>query len=348
MAAPAASLFIDTNQYLKLYMADKGKKKLLQLLKENQQYIFITQQIVDEIQRNKLRQAKSFLNTMTQAVKQLKLPTFDSPEHLIGRSDSIAVSLYKKFVSIQEQVREIEEELQKESFQILQQISSSEDEVSKVFAELFDKVAAPSTEELQRARERKERGNPPGKPNDPLGDQISWEQLLSHSKSKSKLWIVSEDSDYSIEHRGKRFLNSLLQQDISRARQSGLEVFCFGNLLKAIEDFESKTGIKSATQLTEQESREIKEELDSLPPFGFGGSEYGVAGWGAGHWATEMIRKHVESPLDHLPSTKLKKTLDEMPEAQLKTMLDAMPGYKLKRMFDELPENQLKQLLGLK
>jgi hypothetical protein len=353
MAKVDASLFIDANQYLKLYMADKGKKRLLRILNENQQYIFITKQVVDEVQRNKLSLAERFLSSMTQRVRDLKPPTFDSPEHFFGRSDSTTMNLHQKLNQIQDQTREVEADLQKAALQFLKEISRSEDDVSKALAELFNKAVVHTNEEFQRAKERKDRGNPPGKPNDPLGDQLSWEQLLSHCKSK--IWIVSEDSDYSIVHHGERLLNSFLQQELARARQPSPEAFCFGNILNAIEDFESKTGVKSATPLTQDESREIKDELDSLPRFGFGGPEHGVSGFGEGYWASDVARRFNAQPqnqlqmvLDTLPGYKLKRIFDELPQEQFKALLDALPGYKLKRMFDELPENKLKQLFPFK
>jgi hypothetical protein len=355
MAKVDASLFIDANQYLKLYMAYKGKKKLLGILSENQQYIFVTAQIVDEVQRNKLRVAERFIGAITQGIRDQELPTFDSPEHFFGRSDPIAVGLHEKLKQIQKQTREVESDLQKAAFQVLQQISLSEDDVSKTLAEIFKKAVVHTPEEFQRAKDRKQRGNPPGKPADPLGDQLSWEQLLSHCKSKMRIWIVSEDSDYSIKYHGKRLLNSFLQQDIKRGRHPSPEAFCFDNVLSAIEDFESKTGVKRVTTLTKDESREIKEELDSLLPFGFGGPEHGVRGFGEGYWASDLMRRFQELPeeqlkmiLDDLPGYKLKRMFDELPPEKLNAILDDLPGSKLKKIFDELPENKLKKFLPTK
>lgn len=221
-----AVIFIDANQYLKLYMADKGKKKLLRILSETEPYIFVTSQVADEVQRNKLSKADQFLKTIIKDVQGMKVPTFDVPEHLFGSSDSRAESLHQKLAHIEEQKREVEAELKEATFQMLHQISRSEDEVSKALAGIFNKAVKPTPEEFLLARERREIGNPPGKPTDPLGDQISWEQLLSHCKTKPRIWLVSADSDYSIEHQGKRFLNSFLQQDLARARQPVPEVFC--------------------------------------------------------------------------------------------------------------------------
>jgi hypothetical protein len=47
-------LFIDANQYLKLYQM-VGAKTILAALEEQQNYIFVTKQIVDEVCREKVR-----------------------------------------------------------------------------------------------------------------------------------------------------------------------------------------------------------------------------------------------------------------------------------------------------
>ena len=79
---------------------------------------------------------------------------------------------------IREKVNETKEEFKKLTHDLLEQVSQSKDEVSKVLAGLFSQAVAPNEGELQRARARKERGNPPGKKSDPLGDELSWEQGL--------------------------------------------------------------------------------------------------------------------------------------------------------------------------
>jgi hypothetical protein len=78
MPANDSLLFIDSNKYLDLYRLDKGKK-LLAPLGEQIEYIFVTQQVVDEVQRNKILVAADFLRNKS---KELKLPTFNLPDHL--------------------------------------------------------------------------------------------------------------------------------------------------------------------------------------------------------------------------------------------------------------------------
>ena len=47
-------LFIDANMYLDLFRTNSGKQ-LLDTLEEQQQYIFVTKQIVWEVERDKVR-----------------------------------------------------------------------------------------------------------------------------------------------------------------------------------------------------------------------------------------------------------------------------------------------------
>ena len=107
---------------------------------------------------------------------------------------------------------------------------------------------------------RKEKGNPPGKREDPLGDQLTWEQLLSHAKGKSKVWIISSDQDYFAKLEGKRFLNPFLHQELVAVNTAPTQVFCFDNLDEAIRDFVKQTGVKAEALPTEEESRKIEEE----------------------------------------------------------------------------------------
>jgi hypothetical protein len=52
----------------------------------------------------------------------------------------------------------------------LSKISRSADDVSQRLENLFDNPISATNDEMCRARNRKETGNPPGKKGDPLGD----------------------------------------------------------------------------------------------------------------------------------------------------------------------------------
>lgn len=263
-----ALVFIDANQYLDLYRLPirKGKsKKVLDLLREHQDHIFVTAQVVDEVQRNKLRAAEGFLIEQFKQLEKWSGVTVLS-DYLFDMSGEPAAILPEKLRDLAQEIEKVKERLKNAAGKTLQLISLFGDKESKVLEQLFSKALPPTPEELLRAKERKERGNPPGKKTAPLGDQLTWEQLIRHFKGKSKLWIISKDSDYLSKRYGKTLLNPLLYQDLARLNQPPPEVFCFDSIGVGINDFAQKTGVEAKKLLTPEESQELKEAQDALPP----------------------------------------------------------------------------------
>lgn len=258
-------LFIDANQYLNLYRIVSGKK-LLAALQEQQAHILVTAQVVDEVHRQKVKVTASFL---ADSVKKLELHSIAVPDHLLSTVDDRVVHIREQLQKIREKVNETKEEFKKLTHDLLEQVSQSKDEVSKVLAGLFSQAVAPNEGELQRARARKERGNPPGKKSDPLGDELSWEQILSQCQDKPRLWIITKDSDYGTEHEGKIFLNAALYQELARLYQSEPAVFCFDNIADGLKHFADTTGAKAEKLPTPEETEQIKKEQESLPPLGW-------------------------------------------------------------------------------
>lgn len=168
----SAVLFIDANRYLDLYGLVDGKK-LLDLLEQQKTYIFVSAQIVDEVLRNKLQCAHKFFSDTFKELNEIKASV---PDHLLG----ISAEEIKKFRKILEEAKDVRKKLTDHAAETLRKISRSEDDVSKRLDALLDNSLKPTDDEMLRARKRKETGNPPGKPSDPLGDQITWEQLHRH------------------------------------------------------------------------------------------------------------------------------------------------------------------------
>ena len=100
-------LFIDANQYLNLFRTDSGKK-LLDALEEQQKYIFVTTQIVYEVERNKVREVASFL-----AKRQLKLDSVAVPDHLLSTTDSTVDDMRKQLRAIDKSVDKTKEDFRK-------------------------------------------------------------------------------------------------------------------------------------------------------------------------------------------------------------------------------------------
>jgi PIN domain len=203
-------------------------KKVLPRLEELRDYIFVTQQIVAEVHRKKVEVAAGFF---AQQVKNGKME-LEQTQDLLG------------------------------------QVSQSKDEVSKTLAGIFSQAVEDTKDELQHARERRERGNPPGNKSDPLGDQLNWEQVLSHCQNKSGLWIITNDGDYATKygskHEEKMFLNAALYQDVARRYEPepAPEIFCFYKIIAGLDHFAAKTGVK-VEKLSSEEIEKINKEQES-------------------------------------------------------------------------------------
>jgi hypothetical protein len=272
MSAEDALLFVDSNQYLDLYRRDKGKK-LLAPLGEQAGYIFVTRQVVAEVERRKVTVAADFLN---QKFRELALQTFNVPDHLSGTGTAHGKDIPPQMREIARGIGEVNEKVGALALGIMEQISRSEDEVSRALAPIFANAVPHSDEELRRARDRRELGNPPGKGTNPLGDQLIWEQILTHFGGKTKLWIISRDGDYGTIYRGKGFLNRFLLEELSKVTPAP-EVYLFEDLVDGIEHFVRTTGVQAEQRLTPEEAREIKEEERALPRLAQPSEELGRA-----------------------------------------------------------------------
>lgn len=245
-------IYIDTNIYLGFYNSNRPEyKKLLHSVIELSDKIFFTQQIAFEIDRNKLN---VFRQSIENYIKQVTLTTTMLPEHL----DEVSS---KKFAGWNKERRELEGKIKDSNKSlipilndVLKDIAISNDTVSQELDVLYKKAIHPGEEELQKARIRKEIGNPPGKRADPLGDQLSWEQLLTIIPKVSELWIVSTDRDYFTEHKDTIHLNPVLYKDLITANQK-IVIHPYNVLSEALRQYDQQEKIKSIP---------TKEELDFI------------------------------------------------------------------------------------
>jgi hypothetical protein len=239
-------LFIDANIYLEFYDFNKPDlSKILNSLLELKDFIFINQQLVDEVRRNKLKVAqRSFIFYLSNTtVKPFELPISIDGNELEDEGFNQEIRyLYEK-------QQELTSKLNEMFHEILNNIMRSQDQASQVLEQLFTNAVAATEEELSSARIRKELGNPPGKKDDPLGDQLTWEQFLSCSLNTTQIWIITKDRDYIINFDNKNYFNSFLYQELI-GRNSKLTVFCFNSLAEGLKHF----------------SQFSKEKIHSLPP----------------------------------------------------------------------------------
>jgi hypothetical protein len=262
MFADDAMLFIDANSYLDLYRTVSGKK-LLAALTEQANHIFVTRQVVDEVQRNSLNESALFL---TRQIRELEITerTYAIPDHLFGENPDKSRDIKKQMKDITDKISKVNQDANALAMGIIQQISKCDDEVSKALAPIFANAVVHTEAELVKAKERKERGNPPGKKTDPIGDELSWEQILSHFTGKKRIWIISKDGDFGTVFMKTGFLKPFLYDELRRLVAS-VEAYLFNDINDGIKDFAEKTGVPANKLPTPEEAREIKKEIERLP-----------------------------------------------------------------------------------
>src|SRR5262249_43485281 len=212
-----------------------GGKELLDNLEEQENYIFVSKPIADEVMRRKLDCCAAQFSS-----NNIDQKWADLPYHLLGISDqevSRFRSIFQDAKKSKPEKTKAKEEIQELAAKALPPISRSEDDVSKRLAPLFGKAVEPNSPEMGGARYRRELGNPPGK-RWPLGDQITWEQLLTYCEKENvqRLWIITSDGDYVTKFGECVFLNPFLHQELKQTCGDGVEVRCFDNLMTAITD----------------------------------------------------------------------------------------------------------------
>lgn len=158
MSFDDAVIFNDSQQYTDLYRIKSGKQ-LLAPLNEQKAYIFITKQIVNEVNKHKLPEARKFFSEKCQIGAA---PNCALPDHLFDDSGATVARIREKLKSAGDNVNEANKELQAAVAKTLLAISRSEDVVSKALQPLFATAVPHQPDELERARLRKDMGIPPG------------------------------------------------------------------------------------------------------------------------------------------------------------------------------------------
>jgi len=264
-------IFIDANIYVNFFDSNQSRlKKLLGSLVEIKDVIFISSQIADEVNRNKLDAAQrslgNYLNNLEDIKKNNKPITL--PEHLEIESTTLKTwndEKNKIYEKISQENEKLYKQLENIIKKMLNEIMRSSDNVSQTFDLLFKDAVVASENEVKAGRDRREVGNPPGKPKDPLGDQISWEQFLNCSRDSENIWIISKDKDYYTSFKSEIYLNSFLYKELVSANtNSNPSIFCFESLAEGLDHF-NKISSQKISNLPQEEELKIiaKEELSN-------------------------------------------------------------------------------------
>jgi RNA polymerase sigma factor (sigma-70 family) len=218
-------------------MKSRAIRKLIPPVAELAPNIFVTRHIVDEVNRNKLVLAQRIFEDVRKRLgTDMGLPDF-----IAAKLDPQGKAKREWGAPSTATLTRIEEAISSQ----MQKIMESKDMVSTGLKPVFTRAVQATPQELELARGRKEKGNPPGKPDDPLGDQLNWEQLLAHVQAGDELWVVSRDSDYCVRDRKGCFLHSLFFDDLRQRGIKSQNIHVFDNLSTALKDFNQKSGVRA-------------------------------------------------------------------------------------------------------
>lgn len=232
-------MLIDANKYLDFYR-NLSLSPLLVPLLNLRTHILVTRQIVDEVERNKLR---VFVEAVQESFKRNGKPAKAAPPMPIMPEDRQGTELKESIKKFNKAADELSKGIDAAFTDLFEKIAQSTDLTSVSLERFFGLPLAAGEEAVSRARSRKEVGNPPGKKSDPLGDQITWEQFVLEIRGQEKVWIVSSDSDILLEFNGKIRLNPKLHKEVIAAAGTSVEMHLFTTLADAIPDFITTNGL---------------------------------------------------------------------------------------------------------
>lgn len=155
-------------------------KDIITLIKEGKIKLIITQQLINEFYRNRETKLSSSLNT----IKDLKKIDFKIPAFC---------SNIKSIKEIRNKLDDVEKLSQEAYDELTEDSKNNVLEVDKLVEEIFNntKIITISDSIIERARNRFDLGNPPGK-NKSYGDAINWEILLESIPNENNYTSTKE------------------------------------------------------------------------------------------------------------------------------------------------------------
>jgi len=240
------NIFIDSNIWLDLYHFSSDDLNQFGKLKDmigRDVRIFFNQQVADEVARNRTAKVKDAYN-------QFKSISIRVPNLCKGYQE------YETFIEVKKTLERIHRELCNRINDDIAKESLRADVVMEEIVKLLD--VCPIDACVPKARERYERGNPPGK-NNSLGDAINWEFLLDRVPNGEPLFLVSADKDFrsTIDDLA---LDGFLEKEWKRTK--GSDVFFYPSLSQFINRH-----LKDIELVSEQEKDELIGKLREAGSF---------------------------------------------------------------------------------
>ncbi|MDN5289730.1 MAG: hypothetical protein JWR38_6009 [Mucilaginibacter sp.] len=215
-------IFVDANVLLSFYAYTSDDiaqlEKLVQEVKAGNVKLLVSDQLKSEVWRN--REAK-----IAETIKN-----FYSDKD-VGQFPNV-VQAYPEFQQINAAAASYKTLRAVIRKKLDQDIKDKTLPADKILSEMLTVgVTETTTEIIEAARNRVDRGNPPGKKGS-LGDAINWEHLLKHCPINTDVYFVTNDKDYMSPVDQSRFSQFLIDE---WREANGGEVFFFRSLRELLK-----------------------------------------------------------------------------------------------------------------
>ncbi len=209
------NIFIDTNILLDLYHLSGPDldelRKVIKLAEVSKLNVLLPSQVEDEFWRNRERVISEALDLFAKTKASATLPN-------LIRTNPKSSELRHAVERVNELVKELRQVADSE---ILSHKLKADEVVDSLFAQCKPQTIDKAI--IEKAKARKDIGNPPGKANS-LGDAVNWEWLLETVQKGDDLVIISSDGDFEselLQGKAKEFL----MREWGRADKGNLELF---------------------------------------------------------------------------------------------------------------------------
>ena len=243
------NLFIDSNIWLSLYHFSNTDLEQFEKLKEllNQEVkLFVPQQVIDEVARN--REAK-----LKDALTKFSLPKMQYPAFCKSYVN------YNNFKTTYETIKkDYDDWLRTINEDIANQKLPADKTINLFFNSSSINLIIIEDDIIFNAVRRYNLGNPPGK-DKKYGDAVNWECLLKYVPDYEDLYFVTEDKDYLSSIDSGR-MNPFLLKEWQAKKQSN--IIFHKSLLTFLN-----TTFDDIRLLQEQEKEDLIRDLQKSPNF---------------------------------------------------------------------------------
>lgn len=240
MISDVLQLFLDTNIWLSFYSLTRDDleelRKVGVLIDNDRLKLYVTDQVRDEFRRNRENKFAAAMKKFTDGGLPDQIPQFCKDYESEFSQIRSAIRSYK----------DARDRLVKQVTKDFEQRALKADEIIEL---LFDKaIRIEVTDEMiGKAHHRQLRGNPPGKGQGAIGDEINWECLLASLPQAEDLYVIADDEDWRRSKDGDR-LKPYLQWEWQEAKTS--QIFYYRELTSFFK--EKFPDIKLAKELEKE------------------------------------------------------------------------------------------------